>query len=225
MGTGEGVKGVTALLCLGGAAIPMAVSPGALSHEPLQKQRQVLSVVHQLFDDSGPLYRSQRQGGELPAAEDRDHARRADALQASRSAGLTNYIRDAGPPLLIVNSPSLDMWTEGRLEKVDPDIRLLPQDEEMLRATYAHYWDQIYLAGRQWSDLGAGERREFEIIVPGEHTLLAENPVEVDGRTYAPGATIALEAGPHELRTTAAEPDLRILWGKDLKLPSEDSLP
>jgi hypothetical protein len=80
----------------------------------------------------------------------------------------------------------------------------------------------IYLAGRQWRDLGPDETRSFEIIVPGAHTVLASNPVTVDGHTFAPGATIELIAGPHELRTTAAEPDLRILWGKDLKLPAEE---
>jgi hypothetical protein len=181
--------------------------------------------VHQLFEEPVPYIDLSGKVASFPRP--RLAITRA-VLTPYRRAGvpvLANYIRDSGPPLLIVNSPSLDMWTEGRLEKVDPDIRLLPQDEEALRATYAHYWDQIYLAGRQWSDLGAGERREFEIVVPGDHTLLAENPVTVDGRTYAPGATIALEAGPHELRTTAAEPDLRILWGKDLKLPSEDGQP
>jgi hypothetical protein len=121
-----------------------------------------------------------------------------------------------------VNTTSLEVWTEDVLESLNPDVRLLPEDEETIRATYAHYWDQIYLAGRQWHDLGPGETRSFEIIVPGEHTLLASSPVTVDGKTFAPGATIELNAGPHELRATAAEPDLRILWGKDLKLPAEE---
>jgi hypothetical protein len=222
METGEGVKGVTALLCLGGAAIPMIVFAWGLNYETMQRQRQTLSVVHELFDHPVPYIDISGMVASFPRT--RLAITRA-VLTPYRRAGvpvLTNYIRDSEPPLLIVNSPSLDMWTEGRLEGLDPDIRLLPQDEETLRATYAHYWGQIYLAGRQWHDLGPGETRFFDIIVPGEHTLLASNPVTVDGQTFAPGATIPLNAGPHELRTTSAEPDLRILWGKNLKLPAEE---
>jgi hypothetical protein len=223
MGTGEGVKGVTALLALVGVAIPMTLfASWELREDHTKHQRRVLSAVHQLFDEPVPYFDL---GGMLASFPRPRIAITRAVLSGYRRAGVpvvANYIRDSAPPLLIVNSPSLDMWTDGKLDEVDPDVRLLPQDEEALRATYAHYWSQIYLAGRQWSDLGAGERRAFEIVVPGDHTLLAENAVTVDGRTYAPGATIALEAGPHELRTTAAEPDLRILWGKDLKLPSED---
>ena len=226
LGTGEGVKGVTALLALVGAAIPMALfTSWELREDHTKQQRRVLSVVHQLFQEPVPYFDL---GGMVASFPRPRIAITRAVLSGYKRAGVpvvANYIRGSGPPLLIVNSPSLNMWTDGKLEKVDPDIRLLPQDEEMLRATYAHYWDRIYLAGRQWSDLGAGERREFEIVVPGEHTLLAQNAVTVDGRAYAPGATIALEAGPHELRTTASEPDLRILWGKDLKLPSEDGQP
>ena len=222
MGTGESIKVVTALFCLGSASIPMVVFAWGLNDESLQRQRQVLSAVHRLFEAPVPYIDLSGKVASFPRV---GIAITRAVLAPYRRAGvpvLASHIRDSGPPLLIVNSPSLDMWAEGTLETVDPDLRLLPEDEEALRATYAHYWDEIYLAGRQWSDLGAGERRAFEIVVPGEHTLLAENAVTVDGRTYVPGATIALEAGPHELRTTAAEPDLRILWGKNLKLPTQD---
>ena len=91
--------------------------------------------------------------------------------------------------------------------------RLLTADEETIRTTYAHYWDQIYLAGRQWRDLAAGERRSFEIVIAGDHTLIAGAPVIVDGETYSPGSAVRLDKGPHRLQTTSAELDLRILWG------------
>jgi hypothetical protein len=223
MGAAEGLKGVTALLSLGGAAIPMILfASWELRHDQTQQQRQVLSAVHHLFEEPVPYIDLSGMVASFPRQMP---AITRAVLVPYRRAGVpvvTNYIRESAPPLLIANSPSLDVWTESVLESLDPDIRLLPQDEEAIRATYAHYWDQIYLAGRQWHDLGPGEKRSFEIIVPGEHTLLATNPVTVDGQTIAPGATIALTAGPHVLRTTSAEPDLRILWGKDLTLSSTE---
>lgn len=223
VGNAEGFKGMTALLALTGAAIPMAnFAMWELREDHTDQQRQVLSVVHDLFEE--PVHYIDLSGMVASFPRPRLAITRA-VLTPYRRAGvpaLTNYIHDFEPPLLIVNSPSLDMWTEGRLEKVEPDLRLLPKDEETIRATYAQYWDQIYLAGRQWRDLGPGEARSFEIIVPGAHTLLAGHPVMVDGQIFAPGTTVELNLGQHELRTTAAEPDLRILWGKDLKLPPEE---
>jgi hypothetical protein len=225
MGTAEGLRGVIALACLVSVAIPLIYFGWLWRLDHRQEQRQVVSTVHQLFEEPVPYI----DAGGLMASFPRNMPVITRAvLTPFRRAGVpvvTNYIRDSKPPLLIVNSSNLDMWTGGVLDSVNPDTRLLPQDEAAIRATYAHYWSQIYLAGRQWSDLGADERREFEIMVPGAHTVLSSDPVIVDGQTYAPGATIALEAGSHELRTTAPEPDLRILWGKDLKLPSQDNLP
>jgi hypothetical protein len=96
---------------------------------------------------------------------------------------MTNYIHSDEPPLLIVNTDVLQVWDEEVLESLES--RLLPQDEETIRATYAHYWDQIYLAGRQWRDLAAGESRSFEIVVPGDHTLIASDSVIVDGQNLS----------------------------------------
>jgi hypothetical protein len=73
-------------------------------------------------------------------------------------------------------------------------------------------------------DLAAGESRSFEIVVPGDHTLIASGSVIVDGETYQPWTTIRLDKGPHELQTTSAESDLRILWGTRL-MPLEDLPP
>jgi hypothetical protein len=223
MGTAEGIKGVTALLALAAAAIPMTLfAVWELRQDHTRPQREVLSVVHRLFEE--PVHYIDISGMVASFPREMPVITRA-VLSGYRSAGVpvvTNYIRESHPPLLIVNSTSLDVWSEDVLESLDPDIRLLPQDEEAIRATYAHYWADIFLAGRQWQDLGPGERHAFEIMVPGEHTLLAGSPVIVDGQPVAPGATIPLTEGQHELRTTSAEPDLRILWGKDLKLPAEE---
>ena len=223
LGSAEGLKGVVALLCLGGAAMPMLLfASWELRHDQTSKQSQVLSIVHQLFKDPVPYIDISGMVASFPRHMVGITRLGLTSYKQAGESVVANYIRDSKPPLLIRNSPSLDVWTQDVLHSLDPRLRLLPQDEEAIRSTYAQYWDQIYLAGRQWRDLGPGERRSFEIFVPGEHTLLAKHPVTVDGRTFAPGATIALEAGPHEIRTTSAEVDLRILWGRNLKLPLEE---
>jgi hypothetical protein len=225
MGTAEGLRGVTALVCLVSVAIPLIYFGWQWRLDHRQEQRQVVSTVHQLFEDPVPYIDA---GGMVASFPRKMPVITRAVLTPYRRAGVpvvTNYIRDSKPPLLIVNFQGLDVWTEGVLESVDPDMRLLPEDEAAIRAAYAHYWDQIYLAGRQWRDLGAGDVRAFEIVVPGEHTVLSRHPVIVDGQRLAPGATVALDAGPHELRTTSAEADLRILWGKNLELPPQEESP
>ena len=219
-GTAEGLKGVTALVCLGSSAVPMILFVWEMRVDHSQDQRQILSTVHELFKEPVPYIDA---GGMVASFPRRMPIITRAALTPYRRAGVpavTNYIHESKPPLLIVNSPSLDVWND--LERPDPGVRLLPRDEDAIRATYAHYWDQIYLAGRQWRDLRPGERRSFETVIAGKHTLLASGPVIVDGQTIAPGGTIALTSGPHYLLTTSAEADLRILWGEDLKLPTNE---
>ncbi len=219
-GTAEGLKGVTALVCLGSAALPMLLFAWEMRIDHSQHQKQILSAVHELFEDPVPYIDA---GGMVASFPRPIPVITRAVLTPYRRAGVpgvANYIHESKPPLLIVNSPSLDVWND--IGSGDSATRLLPQDEEAIRATYAHYWDQIHLAGRQWRDLGPGESRSFEIIIPGKHTLLASGPVIMDGQTFAPGATIPLTSGPHDLLTTSAEADLRILWGEDLKLPPDE---
>ena len=220
MGTAKGLRGVIALICLVSAAIPMIALAWESRVDRTQQQKQILSAVHQLFERPVPYIDVSGMVASFPR---KIPVITRAVLAPYRRAGVpvfANYIHEANAPLLIVNSPSLDVWSD-ELESLEPNTRLLPQDEATIRATYAQYWDQIYLAGRQWRDLRPGERRSFEIVVPGKYTLLASGPVIVDGRTFAPGGTIALTPGPHDLLTTSAEADLRILYGEDLKLPTD----
>jgi hypothetical protein len=129
------------------------------------------------------------------------------------------------PPLLLASVDMLDLRDGGAADRLDPKRRLLPVDEETIRRTYAHYWGRIYLAGREWRDLGAGDGASFEIIVPGEYTLLSQAPVVVDARPIPSGGVLTLEAGNHQLRTTGLEPHLRILWGEDVRIPNLEAAP
>ena len=220
--SGERPKRIVALGCLGIAAIPMVPLAWEYRNDGQERQKRIVTEVHRLFpepvayiDISGLVASFPRRMVNITRFG-LDHYGRAGV------PAVANYIYTDKPPLLIVNTKVLQVWDEEQLASLE--WRLLPQDEEAIRATYAHYWDQIWLAGRQWRDLAAGESRSFEIVVPGDHTLIANGPVTVDGETYEPWTTVGLDEGPHELFTTSAEPDLRILWGTRL-MPPEDLPP
>ena len=222
MASGEQMKRIFVLGCLGVAAMPLVHFAWEYRNDGQGRQKQIVTAVHRLFPEPVPYI---DMSGLIASFPRPTLSITWFVLDAYRRAGvpvLSDYIHRDKPPLLIVNTKVLQVWDEEGLASLDS--RLLPQDEETIRATYAHYWDQIYLAGRQWRDLAAGESRSFDIVVPGDHTLIARDSVIVDGRTYRPWATIRLEEGPHRLQTTSAEPDPRILWGTRLK-PLEDLPP
>ena len=214
-GSGERLGRLAALLFSGVAAVPMFHVALEYRYDAQKQQRQVVTAVHQLFSEPVPHI----DGGGMVASFPRLGMNMTwfglDSYRRIGSPAVPDYIHREKPPLLIVNTKALQVWNRDELDS--PELRLLPQDEEAIRATYAHYWDQIWLAGRQWRDLAAGETRPFDIVVPGAHTLIAAGSVVVDGKTYQPWTTIRLDEGPHELQTTSAEPDLRILWGTRLE--------
>ena len=105
----------------------------------------------------------------------------------------------AGIPLVI--SKTLGVGREPIMERAEAE-RLGPKSGLMPH--------ESYLREQQWRDLEAGESRSFLIVLPGNYTLLASGPVIIDRQQYAPGETVSLSIGPHELQTTTAEPYLRI---------------
>lgn len=218
----ERPKKILASGCLFIAAMPMVHLAWEYRSDGQEHQKQIVAEVHRLFPKPVPYLDMSGSVASFPRPALNITWYGLDSYRRADVPGWSNYIQRHKPPLLIVNTKVLQVWDEEQLESLES--RLLPQDEETIRATYAHYWDQIYLAGRQWRHLAAGESRAFEIVVPGDHTVIASGPVIVDGQTYQPWTTVRLDEGPHELRTTAAEADLRILWGTRL-VPLEDLPP
>jgi hypothetical protein len=219
--SGDRFRTAAVALCLALAAVPMAQSAWSLRIDQQAGQKQVLSIVHALFDEPVPYI---DKGGMIASFPRQPIFLSRWGLKTYRDAGqplFARYIREARPPLLIVNTAVLDVWDEDLMQRIDPAFRLLAADAEALRAAYAHYWGDIWLAGRQWRDLGAAAAVSFDIAIAGDYTLFSQAPVTIDGRTHAPGATVPLAAGPHSLQTSTPEPDLRLLWGSDTQIPPE----
>jgi hypothetical protein len=205
--------------------MPLAVSAWTLRIDQQKPQKQILSVVHALFREPVPYI---DRGGMISSFPRQPIFMSRWGMKNYHKAGvpvLAGFVRNAHPPLLIVNTPALDVWHESATGGLHPRSRLLAEDTEALRATYAPYWGPIYLAGRHWRDLPGGENMNFEILIPGDYTLIAEHSIRVNGRLYAPGATLTLGTGPHALQTVLAESDLRLLWGRVTTIPEEEPSP
>jgi hypothetical protein len=222
LGRGGRLGGIAALVCLAAAALPLFLIVKDSQIDRQEAQKQILSHVHELFKKPVPYIDSCGMVSSFPR---QIRFLTKWGVRTYREAGipeLAHYIHSAHPPLLIANKPLLDVRERGAAEELEPDLRLLRQDAETVRATYAHYWGRIYLAGREWRDLPGDKNLSFEIIIPGTYTLIADHAVTVDGHLHKPGATLTLEAGPHVLRTMLVESDLRLLWGSGTTIPPEE---
>jgi hypothetical protein len=213
-----------AALCLALAALPLVLAASSLRVDQQARQKQVLAIVHTLFDE--PVAYIDK-GGMVSSFPRQPIFLSRWGMKNYREAGepvLARYIAEAHPPLLIVNTPVLDVWDEAS-PALHPRFGLWPEDIEALSATYTHYWGDIYLAGRHWRGLRPSETVTFDIALPGDYTLLSQGPAIIDGRRHPAGATVPLAAGPHTLEPTTPEPDLRLLWGRNTEIPAEDPAP
>lgn len=210
---------VLAVLLLAGAALQGAAAARANLSDSQSLQRQVSQVIHETFPQPVPYI---DKTGMVPSFPRKIFTMTSYGLRVYRAGGeakIAAYIRKAQPPLLIVNWRVLDVWPGGAAELYPAKDRLFPEDEALLRDTYAPFWGPVYLAGREWRDLEAGSRASFTLTIPGHYTLLADSPLRIDGETLAPGESRYLEAGAHEIESLAPQARARLLWGENLKLP------
>ena len=88
-----------------------------------------------------------------------------------------------------------------------------PEDADALRETYVRFWGDIFLAGRE---LGAGERLDWNVRVPGTYTV--EGALDVNGRAYSNGDLVTLDRGTASLANTSGK-TARIVWGDNPERP------
>jgi len=198
-------------------AVPVATG---VAVDGTRLQRQTMEVVHALFPEPVPYVARVGMVASFPRPL---FNLTTFGLETYRDRGvleLSRYIEEHRPPLLILDSPTLavfgDPWEAG--QGLRP--ALLPPDAHRLHETYARFWGPVYLAGRRWERLAAGEARTFPIHVPGPFTLLASAPVTVDGVEVFPGGSVELTVGVHRIVSAAAQEGVALLWGQKLEVPS-----
>lgn len=219
VGDGGRLRPVLALLLLVAVALPGSMAARANLSDSQATQRQALDLIHEVFPEPVPYIDKSGFVSSFPRDVFTMTTYGLRVYREKGEAAVAAYIRDAKPPLLIVNWRVLEVWPGGVAEGHAAEDRLFPEDEEMLRRTYAPYWGPVYLAGREWESLAAGDRQEFDIVIPGTYTLLAEAPVTLDGAPLRPGESRVLSAGKQVLESATAQPRVRLLWGKGLKAP------
>ncbi|HSW29120.1 MAG TPA: hypothetical protein VLH75_06425 [Longimicrobiales bacterium] len=203
-------------------AIPVA---RGLAEDGTRLQKQTLDVVHSLFPTPVPYVARVGMVASFPRPL---FNLTGFGLETYRDRGvpeLSRYVEAHQPPLLLMDSPTLAVF--GDPSEAGGGLRpaLLPEDAALLRYTFAHLWGPVYLAGRRWARLAAGEAHAFAIHVGGPFTLLASAGVTVDGAEVSPGGTVDLGVGPHLLVSGVAQADVALLWGRSLQVPAQAPAP
>jgi hypothetical protein len=216
-----------AILAALAAALPIGRSLAESRPDRQLPQQQILDIVHRLFPEAVPYIDVSGMVSSFPPAPLFPISLLSlSGYQPSGRAVLKEFIEARHPPLLIVNSEALDVWNGGaEIFEGRYGYSLLQKDKDAIRATYAHFWGLIYLAGHQWRDLVSGDRATFDLSFDGPYTLFASHPARVDGILLQPRDTIVLKEGPHQIETIFNEPDLRILLGSGLDMPEMQPSP
>jgi hypothetical protein len=196
------------------------VTAGELRQDVTELQRQTLDVVHRLFPEPVPYVDRVGMVASFPRPLFNMTTFGLETYRARGVPELSRYIEALHPPLLVLNTSTLAVFGDPTEAGADPRPPLLPEDEARVRESYARFWGPVYLAGRRWDRLDAGQELAFPIHVPGPFTLLAPRPVAVDGLALAPGQSVELAAGTHTLVSPEAQADVRLLWGRDLVEPT-----
>ena len=200
-----------------GALLPVARDLGT---DGTSVQRQTLDVVHRLFPEPVPYLDRTGMVASFPRPLFNMTTFGMETYRAAGEASVSAYIDDHAPPLLLLNTTSLDVFPDGPFLPPDPRPALLPDDAAAVAETYTHFWGPLFLAGRSWSGLEAGREESFTIRVPGPFTLLADGPVEVDGVPVRPGGTVRLERGLHRIvSASGVSGEVRLVWGEGVTPP------
>lgn len=206
------------------AGVPLHVARG-LASDGTAVQRQTLEVVHALFPSPVPYVDRVGMVASFPRPLFNMTTFGMETYLERGEPVVAEYIERWRPPLLVLNTSSLAVFPGGPAPDADERPPLLPADVDALQETYAPFWGPVFLAGRAWDRLGAGEEVAFEIHVPGPYTFLAEDAADVNGTRVSPGGTVVLQAGRHGLVSVTTQGPVRLLWGRALREPPFPPLP
>jgi hypothetical protein len=120
------------------------------------------------------------------------------------------------PPFVLADSPSLYSALVPGVE-LDLDRTFLPEDARFLKENYIHHWGMLFVAGKQ---LRPAEGAGFGIAVAGEYRLEAAAPLVIDSHRLAPGDTIVLSAGAHNVDFGGAAGDAALRWAQASSVPT-----
>lgn len=220
----DGFVGRTGLLSLGMKVLAILyllfnlIVQGVLAPQvkPLAHQRQILRAVHRVFADPVPYFSRTTLVASFPQV---GFFMSTWGMENYRAVGERVFVRaitERAPPLLIADHPLLDLENKVYPPLTNQGHELFEEDRTALDATYIHHWGPIYVAGLRTR---IRNQKTVEVMIGGRYTLEAGCSIEIDGRRIAPGESIVLARGPHELTATEGFADIALRWGDKLYHP------
>lgn len=189
-------------------------------------QAEIVRLVHTLFPRPVPYIDRNAMIASFPKAGFFMSTWGMESYRAAKRPIMADLIARKAPPLLIVNTPALDISRPAPPNGVSSPYNLFPADFKVLRENYIRHWGAIYVAGKRLDLAADASARTFEIMVPGTYTLEADGPVVIDGAPVTPGAYVELARGPHSAAAAAgAAQQVTLRWGKNLFVPARSPSP
>lgn len=183
------------------------------SESRIDRQRVLLTAADRIFGGPVAYFDSCAMLGSFVKANAFMTPWGIDQYLAGGFPAMTETLKTQVVPLVVDDDI---MFTQALRERGAVPT-LLPQDTEMLRSTYRHFWGPFWIAGFQLAP--AGNERQIPVRVPGPYTLRANSTVVIDGQLRKPDEVFELARGMH--RIGPASHDVRLTWGRNLQAPRE----
>lgn len=182
------------------------------SRDVLPRQRAIQTGIQTIFpapvtyiDDSG-------MAGSFPRAVNHFASGWGREIYFRSGEPIYSQAMETEPiPMLLANNVVLENLFYDTLI----DARLLPKDDQVLRANYIPHWGRVFVAGKT---IAAGEwPLAVEISVPGRYTVEGGG-IDIDGRYYSAGSVVTLARG---MRRVAGRRSVNVTlrWGDHLARP------
>ncbi|TQE97103.1 MAG: glycosyltransferase family 39 protein [Spiribacter salinus] len=215
------------LLLLAAITAPLITASQFLlleSRQGTENQRGIVSAAHRIFPEETPYIGPHGLISSFPKhgffmstwGMDRYHRRGEPIFE--------QILEDHQPKFLLRTHPALAAVSGKPLTSENLHARLLPKDQQVLRENFIHHWGPISVAGKRIELERTGEKTLFNLLVPGQYTVEAKQPVSINGQTVIPRDTIELSVGTHaaSANAVAVPPGLITLrWGDNLPVPAQ----
>jgi hypothetical protein len=195
-------------------AIPVLLQFGVnfsyLRYDGLERQRTLISAVHQIFPNPVPYIDHSGMVSSFPKA---NFFMSSWGLENYRKNGV-GFMRDAisheRPPALITNTSVLDPTSAA-------SSVLTEEDRSLIEQFYIEYWGPIRVAGAR-IDLDSFQVAEVALPFPGRYRLEASQPVDGNGQRLFNGAVIEVrDEEPFSVRLVSSGSGVttvRMLWAE-----------
>lgn len=176
--------------------------------EDQQVQRELLTVVHDLFPQPVPYIDSNSMVATFPKVGIFMSSWGVENYRKANTPVFEKILSSQYPPFLLTNGAALSAAMYG-IDNFSRCCGLLEPDIAVLRKNYVRYWRDLWLVGKKLQ--ASGEPQNFDMPIAGKYRMSAENTVVIDNRVVEPGQSIYLSAGEHNITSITAQ-KLTIIW-------------